>query len=61
MELKERVDVLSARYWEMKAEDALARAAEMHDPDAVSTMLGIAKRYELMARRIAERERAVPK
>jgi len=56
VESKETVNVLSVRYWEMKAEEALACASQMHDAEAVATMLGIAQRYERMARRIAARE-----
>jgi len=45
------------RYWEMRAEEARARADEMHDPDGIATMIVIARAYELMARRIAERKK----
>ena len=51
------MDVGKAQYWEERAEEALARASEMHDPDAIATMRVIAERYKLMARRIAYRER----
>jgi hypothetical protein len=59
MELKETVNVQSAQYWEMRAEEALSRAGQMRDRDAFTLMLSIAQRYELMAQRIAARQKAV--
>jgi hypothetical protein len=53
----EPIDIRTARYWELRAEEARARASEMHDPLAIKTMLAIAQRYELMARRTAERQK----
>ena len=52
----EPIAIRTAQYWELRAEEARARASEMHDPLAIETMLAIAQRYELMARRTAERQ-----
>jgi hypothetical protein len=54
----EKVNIRTPQYWRVRAEEARIRAGDMHDPEAISTMLGIALRYELMAQRIAEREGA---
>ena len=51
----EVVNVRTAKYWEIRAEEARTRASEMHDSAAIATMLDIALRYDRMARRIAER------
>lgn len=53
----EPIDTRTARYWELRAEEARARASDMHDPLAIETMLAIAQSYELMARRTAERQK----
>jgi hypothetical protein len=40
----------------MKAEEARTRASDLHDPNAIATMLDIAVRYDAMARQSAARE-----
>jgi hypothetical protein len=46
----------SAAYWRDRAEEARAKAGQMHSEDARSTMLGIAHGYDLMALRADGRE-----
>jgi len=46
-----------AEYWRLRAEEALEVAYEMTNPDALSRMLGIGKRYERLARLAEERLR----
>jgi len=47
----------SAEYWHARATEARAKADQMHDADARTTMLGIAHSYDLMAMRAAARDR----
>jgi len=49
---------LAQRRWRERAEEARARAEEMHDSQARMTMLNIAAMYERMADRAANREGA---
>jgi hypothetical protein len=53
--------LLTAKYWEDRAEEARRRADQMHDRDAQQTMLGIAEVYERMSARAAAREARRPK
>ena len=46
----------NAAYWLNKAEKARTRAAGMHNPDAIATMLDIAAKYEEMAQQAERRE-----
>jgi hypothetical protein len=46
----------SAAYWRHRAEEARAKADQMQDQDAKSTMLGIAHSYDLQALRAHARE-----
>ena len=46
----------NAAYWLNKAEEARTRAAGMHNPDAIATMLDIAAKYEEMAQQAERRE-----
>ena len=39
-------------FWERRAEEAYARACDMHDPSAKRTMVQIAKMYAAMAVRM---------
>jgi hypothetical protein len=43
-------------YWCKKAEEARARADEMHYPEAVQSMLQVAQIYDVMAKDAAARE-----
>ena len=45
-----------SKYWQDRAEEARARAAEMRDASAVLTMSEIACLYDQMAKRAADRE-----
>jgi hypothetical protein len=47
----------TSRYWRERAEEARSIAESMLDCVARATMLDIASKYDLMARRAAERER----
>ena len=47
----------NAKYWKDKAQEARTLAEGMLDAVARETMRDIAAKYELMARRAAERER----
>jgi hypothetical protein len=42
-------------YWRKRAEEARALATQMNDPMSKEMMLGIAKDYERLAERAAER------
>jgi hypothetical protein len=46
----------SSRYWQDRADEARAKAAEMRSSSAQSVMLEIAAKYERMADRAALRE-----
>lgn len=41
----------NADYWLAKAEEAWARASQLHDPSAVATMLQIAAIYDQLAQK----------
>jgi hypothetical protein len=43
-------------YWHKRSEEARARADEMHDANAKTTMLSLSAMYQRMAQRAAERE-----
>jgi hypothetical protein len=47
----------TSQYWHDRAEEARARAEEMHDREAKGTMQNIAALYDRMADRAADRER----
>jgi hypothetical protein len=46
------IDRYAPEFWHSKAEEALARADEIRDPDARRTMLQIAMMYSAMALRL---------
>ena len=46
----------SSEYWQERGEEARARAEEMGDAEARTTMLSIAYLYDLMAERAARKE-----
>ena len=48
----------SSRYWHERAEEARARADEMHDARAKAVMASIAAMYDKLAKRAARREGA---
>ena len=49
----------SPKYWQARAEEARAMAADMADPLAKETMLSIAESYEKIAKRAEAREAGV--
>jgi hypothetical protein len=51
----------TSEYWHAKAQEALARASEMRDAEAVHTMKTVAELYERMAQRAAPKPPEPPK
>ena len=43
---------MTAEYWHARAAEALARADQMRDPEAIRTMRVLAELYERTARRL---------
>jgi hypothetical protein len=50
----------TSEYWRDRAEEARARAGEMRDPEAKTTMLRIAEMYDSLAERVARRASQPP-
>ena len=47
---------LRAKFWHDRAEEAWSQASQMPDPEAKSTLIEIAERYDVLADSIAEKE-----